>query len=77
MNAKGFKNGFHEHQQQKQKYDTTKESFEEVPFITACFTHLGFYVLMIIGYVNQLFVNPKLETEKNRDVSGFIELLLL
>lgn len=37
--------------------------------ITACLTYLGFYVLMLIGYVNQLIVRPNIESEKNRDVS--------
>jgi len=75
MNTKSFQNGFHEHQYRNQKYDTTKDFFEEVSFITAFLTNFGFYVLMIIGYVNQLLFSTKLETEKHRDVSGFIELL--
>lgn len=50
----------------------SKESFEEVPLITACLTYLGFYLLMIIGYLNQLFFVPKVATEKNRD--GYVPL---
>lgn len=67
-------NGFHEQKQHSQKCDTSKESFEEVPLITACLTYLGFYVLMIIGYVNQLLVRPNLESEKHRDVSVWIKI---
>lgn len=46
-----------------------KESFEEVPLITACLTYLGFYLLMILGYINQLFFAPKVAKEVHRDVS--------
>lgn len=49
----------------------TKESFEDVPFITACLTYIGFYVLIILGYVNQFFFVPKVATEKNRNVKLF------
>lgn len=71
--ANGYHNGY-EKQRHSQKSGTTKESFEEVPLITACLTYLGFYVLMIIGYVNQLFVKPNLESEKHRDVSVLTEI---
>lgn len=50
----------------------SKESFEEAPLITACLTYLGFYLLMIIGYLNQLFFVPNVATEKNRD--GYVSL---
>lgn len=53
-----------------QKYDNTaKESFEDMPLITGLLTNLGFYILMIAGFVSQLFVKQNVETEKNRDVS--------
>lgn len=45
------------------------ESFEEVPLYTAVMTYLGFYILMILGYINQLFFTPKVATERHRDVS--------
>lgn len=45
-----------------------KESFEHVPLHTACLTYLGFYLLMILGFLNQLFFTPKVATEKNRKV---------
>lgn len=75
-------NGYHQHHQQNVKqqsecikhisYDSSKESFEEVPLITACLTYLGFYLLMILGYVNQLFFIPNVATEKHRD--GYVPL---
>ncbi|XP_066603771.1 serine palmitoyltransferase 2 [Prorops nasuta] len=43
------------------------ESFEKVPFITAALTHLGFYILMILGFINQLFFTPKVATERHRE----------
>ena len=46
-----------------------RESFEEVPLYTAVMTYLGFYILMILGYINQLFFTPKVAVEKHRDVS--------
>lgn len=46
----------------------SKESFEKVPFITAALTYLGFYILMFLGFINQLFFIPKVATEKNRQV---------
>jgi hypothetical protein len=54
---------------QKKKPERSKESFEEVPLYTAVMTYLGFYLLMFLGYMNQLFFTPKVAMEKNRDVS--------
>ncbi|RLU16159.1 hypothetical protein DMN91_011919 [Ooceraea biroi] len=50
----------------------SKESFETVPFITAALTHLGFYILMFLGFISQLFFIPKVATEKNR--KGYLPL---
>jgi hypothetical protein len=53
----------------KKKPERSKESFEEVPLYTAVMTYLGFYLLMFLGYMNQLFFTPNVALEKNRDVS--------
>ncbi|XP_076299666.1 serine palmitoyltransferase long chain base subunit [Lasioglossum baleicum] len=45
----------------------SKESFEKVPFITSALTHLGFYILMFLGFINQLFFTPKVAKEYNRE----------
>ncbi|XP_032668748.1 serine palmitoyltransferase 2 isoform X2 [Odontomachus brunneus] len=45
----------------------SKESAEKVPFITAALTHFGFYILMFLGFINQLFFVPKVAREKNRE----------
>lgn len=50
----------------------SKTSFEEVPLHTACLTYLGFYLLMILGYINQLMCAPKVAKEKNRE--GYVGL---
>lgn len=50
------------------KLPRSKESFEKVPFITAALTHLGFYILMFLGFINQLLFVPKVAREKNREV---------
>lgn len=54
------------------KSKRSKESFEEVPLYTAVMTYLGFYMLMFLGYLNQLLFTPKVATEKHRD--GYVPL---
>lgn len=54
------------------KANKSKESFEKPPIICAMITALGFYFLMLIGYLNSLFFVPKVATEKNRD--GYVTL---
>ncbi|XP_058803174.1 serine palmitoyltransferase 2 [Phymastichus coffea] len=44
----------------------SKESFERVPFITAAFTYFGFYVLMFLGFINQLLFTPNVAREQRR-----------
>ncbi|XP_021929475.1 serine palmitoyltransferase 2 isoform X1 [Zootermopsis nevadensis] len=56
----------------KKKPVRSKESFEEVPLYTAVMTYLGFYLLMFLGYFNQLFFTPKVAMEKNRE--GYVPL---
>ncbi|XP_055388037.1 serine palmitoyltransferase 2 [Condylostylus longicornis] len=53
-------------------YSSDKESFEEVPLHTACLTYLGFYILMILGFINKLLFAPKVAKEKCRD--GYVPL---
>ncbi|KAJ8674239.1 hypothetical protein QAD02_005501 [Eretmocerus hayati] len=43
-----------------------RESFEKVPFFTAVFTHFGFYILMFLGYINQLLFAPIVAKEQGR-----------
>ena len=45
----------------------SKESFERIPFITAVLTHLGFCILMFLGFINQLLFIPKVAQERNRE----------
>lgn len=52
----------------------SKESFEAIPLLTACLTYMGFYFLMLLGFLNQLLFKPKVATEKNRDVSHVLHL---
>ncbi|XP_012271798.1 serine palmitoyltransferase 2 [Orussus abietinus] len=44
-----------------------EESCEKVPFIPAALTHFGFYVLMFLGFINQLLFTPKVTREQNRE----------
>lgn len=45
-----------------------KESFEHESLFTAALTHLGFYILMFLGFINQLLFAPKVAREQNRRV---------
>ncbi|CAD0199623.1 unnamed protein product [Chrysodeixis includens] len=49
------------------QYDTFIGSFEKCTLLTAALTHLGLYILMFLGFVNQLLFKPKVATEKNRE----------
>ncbi|KAF6210579.1 hypothetical protein GE061_013685 [Apolygus lucorum] len=44
-----------------------KESVERGPIYTAIMTYLGFYILMFLGYINQMFFAPKVARETNRE----------
>lgn len=44
-----------------------KESFEQPSLMTTITTALGFYFLMLIGFLNTLFFIPNVATEKNRE----------
>lgn len=61
------------------KHDKPKESFEPIPLLVACLTYMGFYFLMLLGFLNQLFFAPKVAKERNREVSHFVfsEILFL
>lgn len=61
------------------KHDKPKESFEPIPMLVACLTYMGFYFLMLLGFLNQLLFAPKVAKERNREVSHFVfsEILLL
>ncbi|KPJ13348.1 Serine palmitoyltransferase 2 [Papilio machaon] len=49
------------------QYDTFPGSFEKCSLVTAALTHLGLYLLMLLGFVNQLLFRPKVATERNRE----------
>lgn len=53
----------------KKQHDKPKESFEPIPMLAACLTYLGFYFLMLLGFLNQLIFPPKVAKERNREVS--------
>lgn len=53
------------------QYDTFPGSFEKCTLLTAALTHVGLYILMFLGFVNQLLFKPKVATEKNREVRYF------
>lgn len=65
-----------EHKKINDEPNRDKESFEHVPLHTACLTYLGFYLLMILGFLNQLFFTPKVATEKDRKVISNSLLIL-
>lgn len=57
------------------KHDKPKESFEPIPMLVACLTYMGFYFLILLGYLNQLLFTPKVATERNREVSHFLGII--
>ncbi|XP_034936564.1 serine palmitoyltransferase 2 [Chelonus insularis] len=44
----------------------SKESFERESLFTSALTHLGFYILMFLGFISQLLFAPKVAREQNR-----------
>lgn len=55
-------------QSQAKEHNCSKESFEEVPLYTAVMTYLGFYLLVVLGYLNQFLFAPPVAKERNRKV---------
>ncbi|XP_059049581.1 serine palmitoyltransferase 2 [Achroia grisella] len=49
------------------QYDTFAGSFEKSTLLTAALTHIGLYILMFLGFINQLLFTPKVASEKNRE----------
>lgn len=49
-----------------------KESFEQPGFLTNVLTQIGFFILMFLGFLNQVLFPPKILKEKNRD--GYVSL---
>ncbi|RVE45313.1 hypothetical protein evm_010018 [Chilo suppressalis] len=58
------------------QYDSDHGSFEKSSLLTAVLTHLGLYILMFLGFVNQLLFTPKVATEKNRETGKNTTMLL-
>lgn len=76
---KNVANGNHQQKQHSpmrnvKEPEKLKESFESIPFFTACLTYLGFYALMLLGFLNQLLFKPKVAKEQNREVNYSILL---
>lgn len=49
------------------QHETFAGSFEKSTLLTAALTHIGLYILMFLGFINQLLFTPKVATEKNRE----------
>ncbi|GLG98501.1 Serine palmitoyltransferase 2 [Gryllus bimaculatus] len=64
------RNGSTHHSKEKKR--KTVESFEQVPLYTAVMTYLGFYLLMFLGWLNQLLFTPNVAREQNRE--GYVPL---
>lgn len=54
----------------KKKLTHEKEIFEKIPLYASFFAHIGFYILLFLGYVNQFLFSPKVAKERNREVSA-------
>lgn len=55
--------------QEPRSQHNAKDSFEPIPILVACLTYLGFYSLMLLGFLSSLLFKPKVAIEKHRDVS--------
>lgn len=55
-------------QETRSRHDA-KDSFEPIPILVACLTYLGFYSLMLLGFLSSLLFKPKVAKEKHRNVS--------
>ncbi|CAK1584077.1 unnamed protein product [Parnassius mnemosyne] len=49
------------------QYDTFHGDFEKCSLFIVVFGHLGFYLLMFFGFINELLFTPKVATERNRE----------
>ncbi|XP_034827286.1 serine palmitoyltransferase 2 [Maniola hyperantus] len=49
------------------QHDIFPGAFEACSLLTAALTHAGLYLLMLLGFVNQLLFKPKVATERNRE----------
>ncbi|CAG5019799.1 unnamed protein product [Parnassius apollo] len=49
------------------QYDTFHGDFEKCSLLTAALAHLGFYMLMFLGFINSFLFTPKVATERNRE----------
>lgn len=54
------------------QHDIFPGSFEKSSLWTAALTHVGLYILMFLGFINQLLFKPKVATERNREVRPLI-----
>ncbi|XP_059485608.1 serine palmitoyltransferase 2 isoform X2 [Neocloeon triangulifer] len=48
------------------------ESFEKIPLLTAATTFIGFYLILLMGYVSSIIFTPKVAQERNR--KGYVPL---
>lgn len=74
LNGKSSANGAAVQKQKCGSATKSKESFEPIPLLAAILTYLGFYFLMLCGYLNQLLFKPKVAIEKNREVSEHVTI---
>jgi hypothetical protein len=63
-----FQNG-HAKSVQPKKERPFVESFEKIPLLTAATTFIGFYLMLLMGYVSSLLFTPNVAQEKNRKVN--------
>ncbi|XP_038214647.1 serine palmitoyltransferase 2 isoform X2 [Zerene cesonia] len=49
------------------QHELNPGSFEKCSLLTAALTHAGLYILMFLGFINQLLFKPKVATERNRE----------
>lgn len=52
------------------------ESFEKIPLLTAATTFIGFYLMLLMGYISSIVFTPKVARENNRKVRASLQIRL-
>ena len=58
-----------EHRRKVRPAEEAVETFEKIPLYVAVLAFMGFYILLLLGYISQLLFPPQVAKEKNRKVN--------
>lgn len=58
-----------EHRRKIRSAEEATETFEKIPLHVAFLAYMGFYILMLLGFISQLLFSPQVAKERNRKVN--------